>query len=762
MALLSFPPGPGNGQLYPTNPVVGQNQYQWVSAEATWRLLGPATGVVPGIYGGPDDIPQFTVDATGRITVANNVGIGSYYVKTNNAGAYNGYVWPVADGATDTYLSTDGAGNLSWVPNPFLPLWQLAGQTLEPVSDSYSLAINNSSGNNVFFVESTTGEVKVSNPAGGVTPFLKVIPSATEVSFRVEVGAGGADTLSHEAKDYVFKAYGSTYGNTPSSVTLSQTLLTSSVSIQTDGSVTFNANTSQSFETPPLRGTFGQYLTSNGDGTTIWTTLVNNDYWVNTGSQLEPITPGLNVAVNAADGTPAVILDSDGSVTATTGITAITMEGDYSSTETRLVSTLINSFPTVPSDSLIDGRTVTLRAWGSSFTNPGNYFTVDEVDGVSFVAEIAGVDSPLFQVKRDGDLLVGRYIDNAAPALYVEGLNGNTFIGGRLTINTGVPFPGALSSYSFPTVRGVTDQVLATNADGTTRWANVSSLTGYWVKTGNTLQPGTPGDSVQVLTSTSTNAVLLGSDGTILASGGDLNNPTYRFEGSKTGFYGGTTDQINVAVDGKQVAKFDDNFFYSYQDINFVGKATNPGADAIFENTNTELTFTASSSATLSKDITFENYLNNQVAKFNTTGDFTVNYGNMSVGSTVVANNPSNITLSIGDNAANKTGKLKLISTFNGGDGAEIYQDPGTGQVFFNVDSSTSVLDYTATDFFVNANEEIGGNLLVNGFFSLPSPFPPPPTSTSAGQAGTITWDTNFLYVCTATNTWKRTALSTW
>ena len=37
------------------------------------------------------------------------------------------------------------------------------------------------------------------------------------------------------------------------------------------------------------------------------------------------------------------------------------------------------------------------------------------------------------------------------------------------------------------------------------------------------------------------------------------------------------------------------------------------------------------------------------------------------------------------------------------------------------------------------------------------------PTSSSAyGTAGTITWDSSYVYVCTATNQWKRAALTTW
>lgn len=37
-----------------------------------------------------------------------------------------------------------------------------------------------------------------------------------------------------------------------------------------------------------------------------------------------------------------------------------------------------------------------------------------------------------------------------------------------------------------------------------------------------------------------------------------------------------------------------------------------------------------------------------------------------------------------------------------------------------------------------------------------------PATASSAGTAGSVAYDGSYLYVCTATNTWKRTALITW
>ena len=77
MALLTFPIGPNNGEVYPVNPPAGTNIYMWSSVDQTWRLLGPSTGVTPGVYGSANTIPQITIDATGRITSAVNIPLAS-------------------------------------------------------------------------------------------------------------------------------------------------------------------------------------------------------------------------------------------------------------------------------------------------------------------------------------------------------------------------------------------------------------------------------------------------------------------------------------------------------------------------------------------------------------------------------------------------------------------------------------------------------------------------------------------------------------
>lgn len=38
----------------------------------------------------------------------------------------------------------------------------------------------------------------------------------------------------------------------------------------------------------------------------------------------------------------------------------------------------------------------------------------------------------------------------------------------------------------------------------------------------------------------------------------------------------------------------------------------------------------------------------------------------------------------------------------------------------------------------------------------------PPPSANGNGQPGEIAWDANYMYVCVATNTWKRSPLSSW
>lgn len=65
-----------------------------------------------------------------------------------------------------------------------------------------------------------------------------------------------------------------------------------------------------------------------------------------------------------------------------------------------------------------------------------------------------------------------------------------------------------------------------------------------------------------------------------------------------------------------------------------------------------------------------------------------------------------------------------------------------------------------------NRSVTIGSNLTVGGTITTAAlaitPSAPPASASATGTAGQIQWDSSFLYVCVATNTWKRAALSTW
>jgi hypothetical protein len=63
----------------------------------------------------------------------------------------------------------------------------------------------------------------------------------------------------------------------------------------------------------------------------------------------------------------------------------------------------------------------------------------------------------------------------------------------------------------------------------------------------------------------------------------------------------------------------------------------------------------------------------------------------------------------------------------------------------------------------VGTNSDSGGSLFqVNGNRIRIATAKTPASATDTGSAGEICWDADYIYVCTATDTWKRTAISTW
>ena len=63
---------------------------------------------------------------------------------------------------------------------------------------------------------------------------------------------------------------------------------------------------------------------------------------------------------------------------------------------------------------------------------------------------------------------------------------------------------------------------------------------------------------------------------------------------------------------------------------------------------------------------------------------------------------------------------------------------------------------------FATGNVNIQNDLTIGGDTVKVTTARTPASATAAGTAGEICWDTSYIYVCTATNTWKRVAIATW
>lgn len=91
----------------------------------------------------------------------------------------------------------------------------------------------------------------------------------------------------------------------------------------------------------------------------------------------------------------------------------------------------------------------------------------------------------------------------------------------------------------------------------------------------------------------------------------------------------------------------------------------------------------------------------------------------------------------------------------------DLYEDTDLQRVLTN--GNTSNLAMTVEGITCNtANVVI---ISATGFVTntLNVPLPTTPASaTATGTQGQIVWDADYIYVCVATNTWKRAAISTW
>lgn len=119
-----------------------------------------------------------------------------------------------------------------------------------------------------------------------------------------------------------------------------------------------------------------------------------------------------------------------------------------------------------------------------------------------------------------------------------------------------------------------------------------------------------------------------------------------------------------------------------------------------------------------------------------TTGTFILG-GTTSTGSIGIGRSTQNQTVNIA-NGAVASGNVKSLNI-------------GTGGVS---GSTTNIIIGTNTS-------GATGNIRLQSNVNLESTYVPS-TASSSGQPGQIIWDTNYIYICVAANTWKRANISTW
>lgn len=95
---------------------------------------------------------------------------------------------------------------------------------------------------------------------------------------------------------------------------------------------------------------------------------------------------------------------------------------------------------------------------------------------------------------------------------------------------------------------------------------------------------------------------------------------------------------------------------------------------------------------------------------------------------------------------------------------AEMYFESSTD----GVDANTAVLTLSSNELYIDiADGEAGlGVNSVTGFnftgAAMSFNVPAPSTSTDTCSAGMFAWDASYIYVCTATDNWERTAVAAW
>lgn len=99
------------------------------------------------------------------------------------------------------------------------------------------------------------------------------------------------------------------------------------------------------------------------------------------------------------------------------------------------------------------------------------------------------------------------------------------------------------------------------------------------------------------------------------------------------------------------------------------------------------------------------------------------------------------------DNVTLANSKILFTDTVQARDssGIQLFEDSGAGLTIADGGTATFSSDLI-----------ISGDLRLSGTADVPG------SAAATGTLGDVRWDSGFIYVCTASNTWKRAAIATW
>ena len=164
---------------------------------------------------------------------------------------------------------------------------------------------------------------------------------------------------------------------------------------------------------------------------------------------------------------------------------------------------------------------------------------------------------------------------------------------------------------------------------------------------------------------------------------------------------------------------------------------------------------TVNGSLTVDTDLLYADSTNNRVGIGTTNPSYdldvvgTARFSNASGSGHVriVSSTTGTSSVYLGNIAANAVGRIEYNNAINGmlfvANNITSLFINGSGSVGIGTTVPTEALDVNSDAIRVRTSQT-------------------PASASATGNVGTICWDGNYIYVCTATNTWKRAALTTW